>query len=377
MAIVSEQDYSGAHSFLCGRIRWLWKCLQQTFHEQSCIGTDPNSSRFRECGLASTTCQSTKPLNGRQRYLIAVPVLGTGGSGGADITGQVVDHMLRELQTLALHHQDVDFVLVCADTATLTHTQHTRYKLWRRAPSFQLLIKGDRIEEAKWLEDLSSKGQLSLFLGAGVSVGSGLPTWFQFLNFLEDQFTPSGLPDERSLGDQCHWDPLSMAEQLEQMAANRPDRHGVKMPLKQRAQVFLQERSINPGLLLYLILGLKPSSIVTQNYDTLIEQAYECRSLAENQQYRNEAISVIPYKPLRGSSRWLLKMHGCVTNPDDIVLTKSDYETFEAGRFRTLSGSVQANLMTSHFLFCGFSMKDPNYLRILEEVRHALNPDAF
>jgi hypothetical protein len=58
-----------------------------------------------------------------------------------------------------------------------------------------------------------------------------------------------------------------------------------------------------------------------------------------------------------------------------LVLTRRDYERFEASRLCTLSGLVQANLMTSHFLFVGFSLTDPNYLRILNEVRHALNPD--
>lgn len=42
--------------------------------------------------------------------------------------------------------------------------------------------------------------------------------------------------------------------------------------------------------------------------------------------------------------------------------------------FVQLAGLVQANLMTSHFSFVGFSLTDPNYLRILYEVRHALNP---
>lgn len=166
-----------------------------------------------------------------------------------------------------------------------------------------------------------------------------------------------------------------MAEALENLAANQPDRHGEVIPLKQRIQTSLREKSANPGLLLYLLFCLAPTSIVTQNYDELIERAFECRSLAEDSRHRKEDLSVIPYKPRRESTRWLLKMHGCVSCPSDIVLAASDYKNYEAGRLRALSGLVQANLMTSHLLFCGFSMTDPNYIRILNEVRHALNPN--
>ena len=110
-------------------------------------------------------------------------------------------------------------------------------------------------------------------------------------------------------------------------------------------------------------------------------------------------LSVIPYKPCKGAAIWLLKMHGeaqrdilpsismsltrasllvlvvgCVTAVDDIVITSNDFKMFELSRLKALGGLVQAELMTSHMLFVGFSMVDPNYLRIIREVREALQP---
>ena len=171
------------------------------------------------------------------------------------------------------------------------------------------------------------------------------------------------------------------------MAQTQQDRFGKIVPLKERIQILLQESGRNPGLLLYLLLALPTRSIVTQNYDQLIERACECRNITDKrnnnnssppttqrQKHDDEQLSVIPYNPRRGVSRWLLKMHGCISHPEDIVLTQSDYDTFEASRLSTLSALVQANLMTSHFLFVGFSLTDPNYLRILEKVRSAMSP---
>lgn len=45
-------------------------------------------------------------------------------------------------------------------------------------------------------------------------------------------------------------------------------------------------------------------------------------------------LSVLPYNPLPHGDRWLLKMHGCVTRPNDIVLTRNDYIRFAAGKAR-------------------------------------------
>jgi hypothetical protein len=108
-----------------------------------------------------------------------------------------------------------------------------------------------------------------------------------------------------------------MAEDLDRIAHDKTDRFGVKITLKERVQTRLRDCARHPGLLLYLLLSLSTPSIVTQNYDQLIEVAMSCRDVSVPIM-RRETLSVIPYKPKRGASRWLLKMHGCVSKPGDI-----------------------------------------------------------
>lgn len=105
---------------------------------------------------------------------------------------------------------------------------------------------------------------------------------------------------------------------------------------------------------------------ITTNYDDLFEKAWHLHG----------SFAVLPHAPMRRtrghvtSSKWLLKMHGCVTIPEDIVLTKSHYIRY-AERYAALAGIVQASLLTRHLLFVGFSFDDDNFQRIYDPVRKA------
>jgi hypothetical protein len=64
-------------------------------------------------------------------------------------------------------------------------------------------------------------------------------------------------------------------------------------------------------------------------------------------------------------------MHGCISRPDDIVLTRDDYLRYGERR-AALAGIVQALLVTRHILFVGFSLSDDNFHRLVHDVRKAV-----
>jgi hypothetical protein len=66
-------------------------------------------------------------------------------------------------------------------------------------------------------------------------------------------------------------------------------------------------------------------------------------------------------------------MHGCISAPEEIIITGDDYANFHSSRYKALGGLMQASLMTKHLLFVGFSLTDPNYLNIIAQVREALH----
>eukprot|EP00980_Cylindrotheca_fusiformis_P004725 scaffold1004_cov105-Cylindrotheca_fusiformis.AAC.8 len=343
--------------------------------------------------LATSLVRRRKPFVKRERYLLAVPVLGTGGGYAGDMTGQIVDGLLNRLNEFVAAQPDVDVVIVTADDATYAHAQAIRYNGYmsgngstsyytpHQCPCFHKLSLRQQ-QSASQLARLASNRHLALFVGAGVSMGSGLPGWLDLLQIVEDAFTPSGDRTERSIGDKCQWDPVQMAEELDTICKAQDDRSGIRMGLKQRVCKYMSENGRHPGLLLSLLMSLPFHSIVTQNYDNLIEKA--CQKWNVALRYTPDAasktkrnLSIIPYRPRRNAQYWLLKMHGCVSVPNDIILTKADYDSYPTSRrSQALDGLVQASLLTKHLLFVGFSLTDPNYLRIIDQVRDALYIDT-
>ena len=105
---------------------------------------------------------------------------------------------------------------------------------------------------------------------------------------------------------------------------------------------------------------------MTTNYDRLYEMASHDVG---------DPVSVLPYEPSAATRSWLLKMHGCITRPNDIVLTRADFLRYDQRR-AALRGVVQAMLLTRHMLFVGFSMNDDNFHRIVDDVRRAVRGEA-
>jgi hypothetical protein len=66
----------------------------------------------------------------------------------------------------------------------------------------------------------------------------------------------------------------------------------------------------------------------------------------------------------------MLKLHGTVSRPKEIVLTKRDYIRYN-DRFAALAGIVQSTLLTRHLLSIGFSLADDNFHKIFDSVRKA------
>lgn len=102
----------------------------------------------------------------------------------------------------------------------------------------------------------------------------------------------------------------------------------------------------------------------TSNYDTLIEESL--RAAGRKVQIRKPGSSLTV--SVRDASAEVLKMHGDISDPDKIVITKDDYERYavdNAGLLRRL----QNDLLTKSFLFVGFSFADPNLELIFGQLR--------
>lgn len=116
-----------------------------------------------------------------------------------------------------------------------------------------------------------------------------------------------------------------------------------------------------------LILDLDPKIIITTNYDQIFE-LYSTRFGSHsgyNPWRYHDSDGVM--NDIRSPRRVILKVHGCVTNPAKVVLTRADY--FNARRSASeYFGLLDALFLTQTLLFVGSSLSDPDIQLLLENA---------
>ncbi len=288
-------------------------------------------------------------LSYRHRPLLAIPLIGVGKGGAGDRVAGIIDELLSFAQDTA-NERNVDIVLSVFDSIHYTVCQKHRKNLDEQR-NFWSEISEQQRAYADNIINFARRGELVLFLGAGVSAGAGLPSWGQLLTHLTEK---SGISEEqhKSLSG---FNFLDQAEILKrELAKNNIDMNQEIVALLGAKQLY--------SLTHALISNWPVNEAVTQNYDTMYENA--CRD-------SKQPLSVIPYTFDENSDKWLLKMHGCITQPDDIVLSRSDYLDYDYTR-SALSGIVQALLVTKHMLFLGFSLTDDHFIQLIFDVHKAV-----
>ena len=287
------------------------------------------------------------PRHGRARPLVALPIIGTGRGGAKRSAGDVVRELLPVLRERAQRH-GVDVALVARGEAPFAAAQAERRRTeaadaWAELPR-ALRDEVDRIAEH------AARGRLVLFIGGGVGRGAGLPLWDEMLDLLARQAGMTA-DERRALAD---LDPTDRARII-----------GKRLDIELGDAVAqLLGRTRHHSISHALLAALPVSEVVTTNYDCLFEQASTGAGIP---------VRVLPGEPAHEEGRWLLKMHGSIDRPREIVLTREDYLRYEQRR-AALAGIVQALLMTRHMLFVGFALRDDNFHRIADAVRKAIHP---
>lgn len=107
--------------------------------------------------------------------------------------------------------------------------------------------------------------------------------------------------------------------------------------------------------------------IFTTNYDYLLESTLD-------DYLKNIEIFIGQNGFLRNTECYseIYKLHGCITNPNSIILTDCDYSKFEKNSI-LISAKMISNLLNSPIIFMGYSLNDINIRRILKQFSNSLS----
>jgi hypothetical protein len=237
-------------------------------------------------------------------------------------------------------------------------------------------------------------GRLLVFLGAGLSFGAArLYGRARFDYDRPEPWRPDAprlVPDDDGLPlPSWPWLVSRMYEETVRAAENESERHALIEFFRDEgaldcAQLFRQTigeanyrefliRQFDAGAHDFIqptpshtaLVELSLPLLFTTNYDQLIEAAY----LRTGQPIR-VSIDEAQFRARRAASRppHLVKLHGSIDQPESIVLTRSDYARARIDRQEML-GSLRTEMAESAFLFVGFSLTDPNFNAIHDDLR--------
>jgi hypothetical protein len=232
-------------------------------------------------------------------------------------------------------------------------------------------------------ETLTDKTRVLAFLGAGLSYGAArlsakagfedhardeglpLPSWPQLISRMRRQVElRSNDADKPFVDDFFQYEgPLDCAELHRRTVGEQNYSEFLREQFDTTRHPFINITESHRA-----VMRLDLPLLFTTNYDQLLEETYRRADLQLEVSATEESFKAnLPRRP----KRHLVKMHGSIENVTTVVLTRSDYAKSRSLR-REMFHSLRGELARSTFLFIGFSLSDPNFNLIYDDVRDSL-----
>lgn len=205
-------------------------------------------------------------------------------------------------------------------------------------------------EERRIIRKAMLEKKLVVFVGAGTSIDSGMPSWHDAVVSIANKLGISSENIDYMKIPQFYYNARGNKEYVELM----------RDIFKYRADLSIGEVHKN-------IVKLNSHTIITTNYDCLIEKAAE-----EN----SEFIQVIRQDrdlPYRTAEKEIIKMHGDFET-GNFVLKEDDYLHYSKN-FKLIEAYIKSLIATNVVLFVGYSFSDPDVKQIFSWVKDILEED--
>jgi len=211
-------------------------------------------------------------------------------------------------------------------------------------------------QQKKFINDFVieiNSGDAAIFAGAGLSASVGFVNWKELLR---------DLALELKLNVDKEHDLISVA----QYHFNRFKRGKINN------KIINEFSTLSSGSKNHKILSrIGIDTFWTTNYDQLIEKTLEAEGKTVETKIRNVDFS----RNIKKKDAIVYKMHGDKNSPDEAVLIKDDYETYNDKK-ELFSTALRGDLLSKTFLFIGFSFDDPNLDYILGRIKILLKDNT-
>ena len=197
-----------------------------------------------------------------------------------------------------------------------------------------------------------SKGEVVLWAGAGLSLYAGLPSGARLREILYEGLTPLEKEEVRKNSDLSH-----LTDEICKLKGNR------NYIIKVLTSTFTKDFSSTET---HKIISKIPhfKNIITTNYDRLFENVYGNKL---NLIFSDSHTPYIDDKKVN-----LFKIHGDLSDPDSIIITKSDYNRFFENdtEQNTIWNIIKGIVATKSILFIGYNLEDSNVEVIFNKIKN-------
>lgn len=202
-----------------------------------------------------------------------------------------------------------------------------------------------------------------IFVGAGLSKSAypAMPTWPDLLLNLSTELPKK--VDKTLVRKLVNQHRLLDAAQIITDGIERPD-------LNASLQAVFRRRPTPHNDIYKDLLQLDQKIVVTTNYDEFLERNFDHYSGGNAAYVVQKHTSGDLLSMVRSPQSLIVKMHGCISEPNDLVLDRMSF--FRAKqRYHGFFGVMAALLTTHTVLFLGYSLGDPDLQIILENIHSA------
>jgi hypothetical protein len=206
-------------------------------------------------------------------------------------------------------------------------------------------------------------GKCVPFVGSGLSLPFGFPTWIGALKHMADACAKEARSNPAVI--------VSLAEDGDYLLAADKARAKLGEELYARELGRLFEKPVDTGTLdLHrLVWDLGSPIVVTTNFDTLLERAILPVPLVVLPQDKAKLAEVIRDT----EQRKLFKLHGSISHFGSVVFSQSDYDKLYSPDENACQVALKTLLLRKAVLFIGFGLHDAAILKQLENSMHLLD----